>query len=94
MPPLRAIRGLPTRINIEEQELSNAPEVQPQVELTNTKFREAIRLLSQVVTNQVGKQRGAQQEEDNTSRIHKYLRMNPQSFTGSSTTEDPENCVC
>ncbi|XP_049391455.1 uncharacterized protein LOC125855803 [Solanum stenotomum] len=48
-------------------------------------------MMSQAVTNQVGQQRGAQQEEADTSRIHEFLRMNRLSFTGSSTTEDPEN---
>ncbi|WMV08297.1 hypothetical protein MTR67_001682, partial [Solanum verrucosum] len=32
-------------------------------------------MLSQVVTNQVGQQRGARQEETDTSRINKFLRM-------------------
>ncbi|KAG5572313.1 hypothetical protein H5410_062079 [Solanum commersonii] len=81
MPPRRFVRGHPARCNVEpqEQELPNAPEVQPQGEVTNTEFP---------VTNQVGQQRGAHQEEDDTSRIRKFLRMNPISFTGSSTTED------
>uniref|UniRef100_M1DTX1 Gag-pol polyprotein n=1 Tax=Solanum tuberosum TaxID=4113 RepID=M1DTX1_SOLTU len=47
-------------------------------------------MLSQVVTNQAGKQRGARQEVTNTLRIREFLRMNPPSFTGSRTTEDPE----
>uniref|UniRef100_M1E0Q3 Gag-pol protein n=1 Tax=Solanum tuberosum TaxID=4113 RepID=M1E0Q3_SOLTU len=59
MPPRRAVRGLPVRRNVEEQVLPNAPEVEPQGEVTNTEFREVIRMLSQAVTNQVGKQRGA-----------------------------------
>ncbi|KAG5629251.1 hypothetical protein H5410_000968 [Solanum commersonii] len=62
-----------------EQGVPNAPEVQPQREVTNVEFREAIRMLSQAVTNQAG--------------IHEFLRMNPPSFTGSSTTEDPENFI-
>uniref|UniRef100_M1DMF2 Retrotransposon gag protein n=1 Tax=Solanum tuberosum TaxID=4113 RepID=M1DMF2_SOLTU len=41
----------------------------------------------------VGKQRGARQEEADTSRIRDFLRMNPPSFTGSSTSEDPKNFV-
>ncbi|KAH0669628.1 hypothetical protein KY289_024121 [Solanum tuberosum] len=93
IPPRRAVRGRPTRHNVEEQELPNAPDVQPQGELTNDEFREAIRMLSQVVTNQDGKQRGARQEKANTSRICEFLRMNPPSFTGSSTVEDPENFI-
>uniref|UniRef100_M1D144 Gag-pol polyprotein n=1 Tax=Solanum tuberosum TaxID=4113 RepID=M1D144_SOLTU len=55
----RAIRGRPARRNVEEQELPNAPEVQPQGEVTNTEFCEAIKMLSQVVTNEAGQQRGA-----------------------------------
>ncbi|KAK4721277.1 hypothetical protein R3W88_011510 [Solanum pinnatisectum] len=48
-------------------------------------------MLSQVVTNQAGQQRGNRQEVADTSRIHEFLRMNPSNFTGSSVTEDPEN---
>ncbi|XP_049347490.1 uncharacterized protein LOC125812027, partial [Solanum verrucosum] len=86
-------RGRPARRNIEEQELPNAPEVQPQGEVSNAEFREAIRMLSQVVTNQVGQQRGARQEKADTSRIHEFLRMNPPSFTISSSAEDLENFI-
>ena len=93
MPPRRVVRGRPARRNVEEQELPNAPEVQPQGEVTNAEFHEAIQMLSQVVTNQAGQQRGARQEEADTSRIREFLRMNPPSFTGSSTSEDPENFV-
>ncbi|WMV36755.1 hypothetical protein MTR67_030140 [Solanum verrucosum] len=50
-------------------------------------------MLSQAVTNQVGQQRGARQEEADTSRIHEFLRMNPPSFTGSRTAVDPENFI-
>ncbi|WMV46386.1 hypothetical protein MTR67_039771 [Solanum verrucosum] len=50
-------------------------------------------MLRQGVTNQVGQKRGAKQEVADTSRIREFLRMNPLSFTGSSTTEDLENFV-
>ncbi|KAG5606763.1 hypothetical protein H5410_028255 [Solanum commersonii] len=90
MPPRRVVRDCPARRNVKEQGLPNAPEVQPQGKVTNIEFREAIRMLSQVVTNQVGQQRGVQQEEADTSKIHKFLRMNPPCFTGSSTNEDQE----
>ncbi|XP_049405237.1 uncharacterized protein LOC125868684 [Solanum stenotomum] len=52
MPPRRVVKGHPARRNIEEQELPNAPGVQPQGEVTNVEFREAIWMLRQVVTNQ------------------------------------------
>ncbi|XP_049344199.1 uncharacterized protein LOC125808560 [Solanum verrucosum] len=91
IPPRRAIRGHPARRNVEEQKLPNAPEVQPQGEVTNVEFREAVRMLSQVVANKVGQQGGARQGEADTSWICEFLRMNPPSFTGSRTTEDPQN---
>lgn len=50
-------------------------------------------MLSQEVTNQVGLQREAWQEGSHTSRVHKFLRMNPPSFTRLSTSNDPENFV-
>uniref|UniRef100_M1D9Y9 Retrotransposon gag protein n=1 Tax=Solanum tuberosum TaxID=4113 RepID=M1D9Y9_SOLTU len=93
MPPGSIVRGRPDRHNVEEQELPNAPEEQPQGEFTNAKFREAIRMLSEAVTNQVGQQREARQEGADTSRIREFLRMNPPSFTGSSTTEDLKNFI-
>ncbi|WMV30675.1 hypothetical protein MTR67_024060 [Solanum verrucosum] len=43
-------------------------------------------MLSQVMTNQVGQQRGNQHEVADTLRLRELLRMNPPSFTGSSTT--------
>ncbi|KAG5611704.1 hypothetical protein H5410_022985 [Solanum commersonii] len=46
MPPRRAVRGFPARHNVDEQKLPNAPEVQPQGQVTNAEFREAIRMLS------------------------------------------------
>ena len=91
VPPRRAIRGQPKSKKIEEQDLPNALDVQPQREVTNAMFREAIRMISQVLSNQVGQQRGAQQKEANTWRVHEFLRMNPPSFTGLTTTEDPKN---
>uniref|UniRef100_M1DL44 Gag-pol polyprotein n=1 Tax=Solanum tuberosum TaxID=4113 RepID=M1DL44_SOLTU len=79
--------------NVEEQGVPNAPEVQLQGEVTNVEFREAIWMLSQVVTNQAGQQRENRQEVADTSRIREFLRMNPPSFFGSSVTEDPKNFV-
>ncbi|WMV36882.1 hypothetical protein MTR67_030267 [Solanum verrucosum] len=74
MPPRRAFRGHPARHNVEKQGVPNAPEVQPQGEVTNDEFREAIMMLSQVVTNQVG-QREARQEEADTSWIQMVADM-------------------
>uniref|UniRef100_M1DPK9 Gag-pol protein n=1 Tax=Solanum tuberosum TaxID=4113 RepID=M1DPK9_SOLTU len=93
MPPRRAVIGRPARRNVQEQGVLNAHKVQPKGEVTNAEFWEAIRMLSQVVTNQVGQQRGAGQKEANSSRIHEFLRMYPPSSTGSSTIEDPGNFV-
>ena len=54
--PRRDVKGRPTRRNVEaeEQELPNAPEKKPQGVVMNVEFCEAIRILSQAVTNQVG----------------------------------------
>uniref|UniRef100_M1DXR0 Gag-pol protein n=1 Tax=Solanum tuberosum TaxID=4113 RepID=M1DXR0_SOLTU len=93
MPPRRVVSGHPARRKVEEQGVSNAPEVQPQGEVTNAEFQEAIQMLSQDMTNQVGQQRGARQKLVDTSRIREFLRMNPPSFKGSSTAEDPGNFI-
>ncbi|KAH0711565.1 hypothetical protein KY289_007524 [Solanum tuberosum] len=93
MPPRRVGRGRLPRRYVDEQELPYAPGVQDQGEVSNAEFREAIRTLSQAVTNQIGQQRGARQEGANTSRIREFLGMNPPSFRGSSTTEDPEDFI-
>ncbi|WMV19091.1 hypothetical protein MTR67_012476, partial [Solanum verrucosum] len=88
-------RGRLARRNVEPQEqgVPNAPNLQPQGEVTNVEFREAIRMLRQVVTNQVWQPRGPRQDEADTSRIREFLRMNPSSFTGSVTTEDLQNFI-
>ncbi|KAH0784113.1 hypothetical protein KY290_003711 [Solanum tuberosum] len=93
MPPRRVGRGRLPRRYVDEQELPYAPGVQDQGEVSNAEFREAIRMLSQAVTNQMGQQRGARHEGADTSRIRVFLGMNPPSFMGSSTTEDPENFI-
>ena len=90
MPPQKALWGRAARRNIEVPKLHNAPDMQPQGEVSNFEFREAIRMLSQVVTNQVGQHRGAWKEEGDTSSICEFLRTNPQSFTRLSTTENIE----
>ena len=43
MPPSRKVWGHPTRLNVEEKILPNAPEVQPQGKVTNVEFRVTIR---------------------------------------------------
>ena len=80
IPPRRESKG-GLRRNVEEQELPNSLEVQPQREVTNAEFWEAILILSQVVTNQFGKQIEARQEGANTLRFHEFVIMNPLSFT-------------
>ena len=42
------------------------------------------------MTNQVGKQKGVQQDVVDTSRIREFLRINPPSFTSTSIIGDPE----
>ncbi|WMV07929.1 hypothetical protein MTR67_001314 [Solanum verrucosum] len=104
MPPRRVVRGRPSMRNVdgcpsrrnvdpEDQGVPNVPEVQPQGEVTNTEFRDAIRMLSQMVTNQARNRRCNQQDVADTSSIHEFFRMNPPDFTGSSVTENPENFV-
>ena len=41
-------------MNVLDQGVPNAPEVQPQVEISNDEFMEVINMLSQVVENQDG----------------------------------------
>ena len=36
---------------------------------------------------------GVRHDDSDTSRIREFFRMNPPRFTGSITTEDPENFV-
>ena len=85
IPPKRVVRGHSARRNVKEQGSPNALEVQPQGKVTNAELREAIRMLSQGMTNQVGKQGRYQQEKVDTLRIREFLSMNPPSFTSSST---------
>ncbi|WMV42214.1 hypothetical protein MTR67_035599, partial [Solanum verrucosum] len=84
-------------VDPQDQWVPNEPEVQPQGEVTNVEFRNAIRMLSQVVTNQVEQQRGNRQDVADIFRIlfglEMPLRMNPPDFIGSSVIEDPENFV-
>ena len=77
---------------VEEQELPNAPKVQPQGKVMHAEFCETIRRLCQVATYQVG-QRGNRHEVADTSRNFEFLGINPPSFTCSSVIEDPENFV-
>ena len=51
MPPRRVVRSQKVKWNVEEPEVPNAPNVQPQEDVTNAEFHEAIKILSQVVTN-------------------------------------------
>ena len=44
MPSRKVARGRPARRNVEEPKVLNAPNVQPQGEVTNVEFREAIYL--------------------------------------------------
>uniref|UniRef100_M1DMD7 Gag-pol polyprotein n=1 Tax=Solanum tuberosum TaxID=4113 RepID=M1DMD7_SOLTU len=64
MPPRRAVGDHPARRNVEEQEVPNAPEMQPQGEVTNAKFRETIRMLIQAVTNQHVKEEKLRDREE------------------------------
>ncbi|WMV41911.1 hypothetical protein MTR67_035296 [Solanum verrucosum] len=70
MPPRRAVRGCLGRRNVDPQDqgVPNALQVQPQGEVTNVEFR----MLSQLVTNQAGQQRGNQQDVADTSRICEF----------------------
>ena len=82
MPPRRVGRGRLPRRYVDKQELPDAPGVQQQGKVSNAEFSEAIRILSQAVTNQIGQKRGARHEGADTSRIREFLGMNPSSFMG------------
>uniref|UniRef100_M1DBQ3 Gag-pol polyprotein n=1 Tax=Solanum tuberosum TaxID=4113 RepID=M1DBQ3_SOLTU len=71
IPSRTAVQGRPAWRNVEQQDqgVPNAPKVQPQGEVTNAEFRDVIRMLSQVVTNQVAQQREVRQDMANTSKI-------------------------
>ncbi|XP_049392678.1 two-component response regulator ARR14-like [Solanum stenotomum] len=63
MPPQRVVRRRPARMNVDphNQRVPNAAEVQPQGEVTNDEFRDAIRKLSHVITNQARQHGGVRQ---------------------------------
>ena len=62
----RTTIGHPSRRNVEEPEVPNAPNVQPQGTTINDEFHEVISMLCQEVINHVRQQRGDQQEEAET----------------------------
>ncbi|WMV24849.1 hypothetical protein MTR67_018234 [Solanum verrucosum] len=77
LPTNRDVQGHPSRKNADalNQEVPNALEVKPfQGEITNLVFWVSIWMLSQLVTSQVGHQRGVRQDVANTSRIREFLR--------------------
>lgn len=53
MAPCKEVRGCLALMIVEEQELPNAAEVQPEREVTHAKFRETVWILSHVVNHQV-----------------------------------------
>ena len=67
--------------------------MKPQGEVTNAEFHEVIRMLKEMVTNQVMQKQESGHKEAYISRIHEFLRMNPPSFKGSSITEDLDNFI-
>lgn len=95
MPPRRDVKGRPTRSNVErhEQGVPNEPEVQTQGKVINVEFCEAIQLLREDVTNQVGQHRENREKVHNTLRISEFLRMKPPCFSCSSVTDDLQNSI-
>ncbi|WMV46574.1 hypothetical protein MTR67_039959 [Solanum verrucosum] len=94
MLPQKAVQGCPSRRNVNPQgpEIPNSPDVPPlQGDVTNVEFKNVIQMLTQVVINQVGQQRGVCLDMADTSRIREFMRMNPLEFIRSSITEDPKN---
>uniref|UniRef100_M1DTM5 Zinc knuckle family protein n=1 Tax=Solanum tuberosum TaxID=4113 RepID=M1DTM5_SOLTU len=55
--------------------------------------RNAIQMLIQVVTAQVGLQEAGHQNWNDVSRVREFLRMSLPEFTGLKLNEDPENFV-
>ena len=93
MPRRRAFRDHLARRNVEPQEkgVPNPPKVQTQGEVANVEFREAIRMMNEVVTNKSGQHRGARKKEADSLRIFEFMRINPPSFTGSNSVDDTKN---
>ncbi|XP_049381293.1 uncharacterized protein LOC125845820 [Solanum stenotomum] len=87
MHPRRGVQGCHARRKFEDQGVPNAPEVQPQGEVTNAEFQDAIQMLSQVVTNIDCQQRAVRQDEADISRIFEFLRSNPSDFIALSVEE-------
>lgn len=75
MPLKILVRGHPVWRDVGEKELPNSLEVKPQREVSNVQFREEIKILSHVLSNQVGRQRGSRKEGVDTSRIWEFLMM-------------------
>ncbi|WMV50498.1 hypothetical protein MTR67_043883 [Solanum verrucosum] len=88
MPLSRVVRGHPSRRNVDPQDqgVPNAPEVQPQGQVTIVEFRDAIRMLSQVVTNQVGQQRRNQHD------VCHDPRLPPRHDTGLGMARTNQKC--
>ena len=66
------------------QENGPVPNVVPNI-ATNEEFRTTLTMLTNVVTNQVGRQASTP-----ASRVKDFTRMNPPEFHGSKVDEDPQ----
>ncbi|XP_060200371.1 uncharacterized protein LOC132628621 [Lycium barbarum] len=92
----RTERVPPTDIEEEEHEGASAPAPTPPVPLTESsgqKVKEAIYLLTQLVTAQAQRQGAGHGDRAASSRARDLIRLNPPEFFGSNFDKDPQGLI-